>query len=231
MKHMENEDKNCSVASVFSPLRKFWFIKLIKDDSRIFFKDGWPEFSKFHKLEVGFTLVFRYEGNMILNVKVFGLDGCLKDYKQGTVALLRRTGFNVSREKCAEKRTKVTEGPSCSDKQKKRKHDLLMGATPHDQRSNVQHELRTTSNSNVRKKYVISTSYETHETIMSHYNIHKFMPLPKKFGSVSPYILETGEVTVKNEKQETWKVQFNTPSRYNNLCRGWKEFCWQNRIK
>ena len=110
MMHVEDENNNRSVATVLSPRRKTWIIKLIRDHSETFFKGGWPEFSKFHKLEVGFKLVFRYEGNMVFNVKVFGLNGCLKDYNQDAVAILRRTGFNASREKSPAKCASVTEG-------------------------------------------------------------------------------------------------------------------------
>lgn len=44
--------------------------------------------------------------------------------------------------------------------------------------------------------------------------------------------MEKGEITLHNEKEETWKVQFNTtPGSSNNLCRGWKHFCWKNNIR
>ncbi|XP_078182390.1 putative B3 domain-containing protein Os04g0347400 [Carex rostrata] len=109
MMHVEGEKKNRSVASVWSPRHKIWNIKLTRDHSETFFKGGWPEFSKFHKLEVGFKLVFRYEGNMVFKVKVFGLNGCLKDYNQGAEAILRRIGFNASREKSPAKCASVTE--------------------------------------------------------------------------------------------------------------------------
>lgn len=110
MMYMEDEDKSRPVASVLSPLGKPWIIKLSKDRSETFFKGGWPEFSKFHKLEAGFTLVFRYEGNMVFTVKVFDLSGCLKNYNQVALAVLRRTGFNDSREKSPAKCASVTEG-------------------------------------------------------------------------------------------------------------------------
>ncbi|KAF3332155.1 B3 domain-containing protein [Carex littledalei] len=218
MMHLEDETKNRSVATFLSPIGKTWIIKLTRDHSEIFFKGGWPEFSKCHKLEVGFKLVFRYEGNMVFNVKVFGLNGCLKDYNQDAVAILRRTS-------------------SSSVKQTKRKHDLLIDKeTPHHDRSKMRKALGTATNSYVKKKRnknVISVSHQTLITRMSHANIHNFMPLPKIFGSVLPYNLEKGEITVKNEKQETLKIQFNTPAtgNYNNLCRGWKDLCWKNHIK
>ncbi|KAF3332154.1 B3 domain-containing protein [Carex littledalei] len=99
MMHVEDENKSRSVATVFSPRHKTWNIKLTRDrSSDTFFKGNWPEFSKYHKLEVGFKLVFRYEGNMVFRVKVFGLNGCLKDYNQDAEIILRRSGFNASRE-------------------------------------------------------------------------------------------------------------------------------------
>ncbi|KAF3332151.1 putative B3 domain-containing protein [Carex littledalei] len=110
MMHVDNENKSRLFATVLSPIGKTWNIKLTRDHSETFFKGGWPEFSKFHNLEVGFKLVFRYEGNMVFNVKVFGLNGCLKDYNQDAVAILRRSGFNASREKSPAKCASVTEG-------------------------------------------------------------------------------------------------------------------------
>ncbi|KAJ4810646.1 transcriptional factor B3 family protein [Rhynchospora pubera] len=222
MKHIEDENKSRSVASVLSPLKKLCHIKLIKKNSEIFFKEGWPEFFKFHNLEAGFTLMFQYEGNMVFSVKVFGLNGCLKNCKLGAVDL------NGSRKKSAEKCASKKAVPSCSGKQTERKHDMLMGETPRENdRSNIRDELQTPSNSHVKKK---NTSLQTHVTIMSHSKIYNYMNFPKKFGSVRPYILEKGEVTVKNENQDTWKVLFNTCRGYNYLI-GWKEFCFVNGIE
>jgi hypothetical protein len=107
---MEDENMSRPVVSVLSPLRKTWIIKLIQDRSETFLKCGWPEFSKFHNLEAGFKLVFRYEGNLVFTVKVFDCNGCLKNYNQDARAIPRRTGFSESREKSPEKSASVMEG-------------------------------------------------------------------------------------------------------------------------
>lgn len=42
----------------------------------MFFGDGWDELVSALELNEGFSLVFRYEGNMVFTIKVFDKSGC-----------------------------------------------------------------------------------------------------------------------------------------------------------
>lgn len=43
------------------------------------FKTGWEKFAIDHFLEYGDFLIFKYDGNSLFHVKIFGLNGCKKE--------------------------------------------------------------------------------------------------------------------------------------------------------
>ncbi|KAH7657671.1 B3 DNA binding domain-containing protein [Dioscorea alata] len=63
-------DDNHGKATIFS-LGKFWHVKIQADGEELFFGDGWDELVSALELNEGFSLVFRYEGNMVFTIKVF----------------------------------------------------------------------------------------------------------------------------------------------------------------
>lgn len=68
-------DDNHGKATIFS-LGKFWHVKIQADGEELFFGDGWDELVSALELNEGFSLVFRYEGNMVFTIKVFDKSGC-----------------------------------------------------------------------------------------------------------------------------------------------------------
>jgi B3 DNA binding domain len=71
------------MATLFSPIGKFWHIETICTGQDMYFQNGWSKFVKAHELQTGYMIMFRYEGNMIFKVKVFDATGCRKDYFLG----------------------------------------------------------------------------------------------------------------------------------------------------
>ncbi|XP_074588729.1 putative B3 domain-containing protein Os04g0347400 [Curcuma longa] len=68
------------MATILSPLWTFWHVRIKREGGTLSFTDGWREFAQAHDFAVGFFLVFRYQGNMVFTIKVYGFNGCLKDY-------------------------------------------------------------------------------------------------------------------------------------------------------
>ncbi|XP_024186299.1 B3 domain-containing transcription factor VRN1 isoform X3 [Rosa chinensis] len=48
-----------------------WEIGLTSYNKEVWFRKGWPEFSKFHSLEKGYSLLFGYEGDSRFQVSIF----------------------------------------------------------------------------------------------------------------------------------------------------------------
>ncbi|XP_020102507.1 putative B3 domain-containing protein Os04g0347400 isoform X2 [Ananas comosus] len=92
--------KRNATATLFSPLGKFWHITLVRDgDDRLYFDNGWREFSQAHELVAGDFVLFRYEGNMVFKAKVFDTSGCrkLRDDQQDTEEPRTPPGFSAKK--------------------------------------------------------------------------------------------------------------------------------------
>ncbi|KAF2933459.1 hypothetical protein DAI22_04g084500 [Oryza sativa Japonica Group] len=79
--YIAEEHLNIHMASILSPLGKFWRIELEKDELGMFFKGGWLQFLSFHGISPGDVVLLRHEGNLVFKIKVFGINGCKKDLK------------------------------------------------------------------------------------------------------------------------------------------------------
>lgn len=98
-KHLANLD-HCRKATILSPLGKCWHVDLLKcNDSNLYFTTGWKAFTQAHDFIVGLFLVFRYEGNMVFTIKVFDLNGCLKEYNYYPIRYSDQNIDNVSKSK------------------------------------------------------------------------------------------------------------------------------------
>jgi hypothetical protein len=53
--------------------------------SDLFFAGGWSQFLALHDITGANALLLRYEGNMVFTVKVFGLNGCPREFKHKEV--------------------------------------------------------------------------------------------------------------------------------------------------
>ncbi|XP_024932554.2 putative B3 domain-containing protein At5g66980 isoform X2 [Ziziphus jujuba] len=56
-----------------------WHVGLEIIERHLHFTSGWEKFASDHFLEHGDFLIFKYDGNSLFNVKIFGLNGCKKE--------------------------------------------------------------------------------------------------------------------------------------------------------
>ncbi|KAI3968222.1 hypothetical protein MKX01_018525 [Papaver californicum] len=51
-----------------------WHIGMTKAEGLVLFENGWPEFMEFYSICVGHLMVFRYDGNSMFQVHIFGMN-------------------------------------------------------------------------------------------------------------------------------------------------------------
>ncbi|MBA0828100.1 hypothetical protein Goarm_012819 [Gossypium armourianum] len=56
-----------------------WNVKLVQRNDDLLFDEGWADFVADHSLECGDFLVFRYDGDLVFDVKVFDQSSCEKE--------------------------------------------------------------------------------------------------------------------------------------------------------
>ncbi|KAM3314993.1 hypothetical protein ACQJBY_033636 [Aegilops geniculata] len=62
--------------------RRFWDVKVLLDaDGHMYLGRGWEQFARAHDLRLGYFLVFSYNGDAVLTVKVFEVSMCRRHYK------------------------------------------------------------------------------------------------------------------------------------------------------
>ncbi|WRX30349.1 B3 DNA binding domain - like 10 [Theobroma cacao] len=56
-----------------------WVVELVRKDDDLLFVEGWADFVRDHSVECGDFLVFRYDGDLVFDVKVFDQSSCEKE--------------------------------------------------------------------------------------------------------------------------------------------------------
>ncbi|KAI3974602.1 hypothetical protein MKX01_029592 [Papaver californicum] len=51
-----------------------WHVGMTKAEGLVLFENGWPEFMEFYSICVGHLMVFRYDGNSMFQVHIFGMN-------------------------------------------------------------------------------------------------------------------------------------------------------------
>ncbi|XP_031407416.1 B3 domain-containing protein REM5-like [Punica granatum] len=73
-KHMKG--KNSGAVYLKGPSGYYWRVKLIEESGNLYFIRGWPLFVKDHGIQLGYFLVFKFDGDKTFRVKVFNPTGC-----------------------------------------------------------------------------------------------------------------------------------------------------------
>uniref|UniRef100_A0A0E0GZC2 TF-B3 domain-containing protein n=1 Tax=Oryza nivara TaxID=4536 RepID=A0A0E0GZC2_ORYNI len=107
--YITGENLNSNMAIILSPLGKSWRVELDKDQSGVFLGGGWLQFLSFHGISRGDVVIFRYEGNLVFKISVFGPNGRQKDFKAKGISIHQGTGEqqeapSFSRRKCNNKK-------------------------------------------------------------------------------------------------------------------------------
>ncbi|KAE8817154.1 B3 domain-containing protein [Hordeum vulgare] len=62
--------------------RRFWDVKVVLDaDGHMYLGRGWEQFARAHDLRLGYFLVFSYDGDAVLTIKVFDMSMCRRHYQ------------------------------------------------------------------------------------------------------------------------------------------------------
>ncbi|KAL6652967.1 hypothetical protein ACP70R_011892 [Stipagrostis hirtigluma subsp. patula] len=229
-RYVTEEYLNSRMSVIFSPSGKFWRIELENDKSGVFLGGGWSQFLAFHGISEGDILLLRHEGNMVFKFKVFGLNGCQKDFKN------QNCGIEQSIEKQQEsppigKRKSNNEAPSWEgNMRQKSSMTCLNKASPR-----KGHNYQTGPLSWIKKE--ISTS------VLDRFLMEKIMEvggeqecdlyLPVKFcHSIGFRKATTIMLKTAMDSTRSWQVR---GLAYNKGCyllgEGWKSFCQENRLK
>ncbi|TYH78883.1 hypothetical protein ES332_D03G020400v1 [Gossypium tomentosum] len=69
---VKNQGNSMSSPAMLSvPSGEVWKVELTKCNGKIWFENGWLEFSNHYSLDFGHLLVFRYDGNSNFHVVIF----------------------------------------------------------------------------------------------------------------------------------------------------------------
>lgn len=80
-RYIPKEYLNGCMATVLGPLGKVFSVQLEMDRLDLFFTGGWSQFVALHGITEADSLQLRFEGNMVFTVKVFGSNGCQREFK------------------------------------------------------------------------------------------------------------------------------------------------------
>uniref|UniRef100_A0ACD5UAG6 Uncharacterized protein n=1 Tax=Avena sativa TaxID=4498 RepID=A0ACD5UAG6_AVESA len=80
-RYVSEAQQSSKMAIIASQFGKFRPIEVEEDGHGMFLAGGWPQFLAFHGISEGDVVLFRYEGNMLFKIKVFGLNGCQKNLR------------------------------------------------------------------------------------------------------------------------------------------------------
>uniref|UniRef100_A0A0D9W3K6 TF-B3 domain-containing protein n=1 Tax=Leersia perrieri TaxID=77586 RepID=A0A0D9W3K6_9ORYZ len=113
--YLTEENLNSNTANILSSLGKSCHIELENDRSGVFLKGGWSQFLLFHGISRGDVILFRYGGNLVFKINVFGLNGRQKDFRAKSINIHQSTGKQQEapafpRRKCKEKNKKFGKG-------------------------------------------------------------------------------------------------------------------------
>ncbi|GAB4847042.1 hypothetical protein Ancab_026054 [Ancistrocladus abbreviatus] len=91
---------------------KFWRVELERDGLDLFIMKGWEGFVNDNSLERGDFLILSYKGNSLFFVKVFGVNGCMKE--EPVVRLSNISCANIEKEGRGEQDFSLRT-PSCKE--------------------------------------------------------------------------------------------------------------------
>ncbi|XP_031501722.1 putative B3 domain-containing protein Os03g0621600 [Nymphaea colorata] len=72
------EDDDSNDATLNTSVGCYQDIEVLKDSYSMYFQNGWREFVEHHYLQTGEFLVFRYDGSMQFDIKIFDRSACEK---------------------------------------------------------------------------------------------------------------------------------------------------------
>ncbi|XP_074319040.1 B3 domain-containing transcription factor VRN1-like [Silene latifolia] len=205
------------VVSLKIPTGKTWNVKLLKENGRAWFKDGWHEFVNYYSICHGHFLMFTYRGMSQFNMFIFDMTACEIEYPldpQDT-----EVGKTVS-----ETHTKTNScSPSCSSKE----NGMLALVEQY------KRKFGTVTRMDIRKinSYQFENPSFTVLVQPSYVRYMFYVCVPVKFAE--KYLIKTrGSCTLQNANGDTWPIRCegNTP-KFMKLSAGWRKYALDNNLR
>nr|XP_020155821.1 B3 domain-containing protein Os03g0212300-like [Aegilops tauschii subsp. strangulata] len=88
----DHRPKNVKLPQAGSGLRRLWDVEVVIRNDHMYMCRGWEQFVRAYDLRNGYFLVFRYDGDAMLTVKVFNMTMCRMRYQDDDNASNRSSG-------------------------------------------------------------------------------------------------------------------------------------------
>ncbi|KAJ1697159.1 hypothetical protein LUZ63_005671 [Rhynchospora breviuscula] len=195
-------------ASLVTQICKIWRVNVHQNEEGICFSSGWSEFVKAHDLQLGYFLLFRYEGKMVFSVKVFDTTCCLKDYAL-TPCEPKQPTFESSKMPNLKCWTGGRQQTACN-----RKNSYTLGSE------------KTT------KRITGNTDpvTECERTIAQYHISSAYMNFPGMFCKQNG-LTSSRTMKLKDSENHVWTMNFNYNSFDGRLASGWINFTKKNGLK
>lgn len=206
--------------AIISSAGKFWHIKVQETEEGLFFTDGWQEMIKTHGLSEGCVLLFRYEGNMVFTLKVFGHNACEINNFPINSKCFKKTKANVEFNDVGEdSNSSLGQTPlvnNCDET-----NVASPSVPPAHSLSGIKSENETSCTEN-KIQYV----KKIHKTNLVHCRIG----VPIWF-CASVGLKSSHDVTIRDPDRVLWTVFFSYSPQTPRLGKGWSEFCEHHKLE
>ncbi|XP_074318179.1 B3 domain-containing protein LOC_Os12g40080-like [Silene latifolia] len=202
------------VVSLKFPTGKTWKVKLLKENGRAWFNDGWHEIVTYYSICPGHFLMFTYGGTSRFNVLIFDMTTCEIEYPLDSHAPweIQKTKANHTAPTSSKENGMHALGRRCRRK--------FSSATRKDINKINSHQFGNPS-----------FAIRMHPTHVTHTRNNFRMQIPSKYAA-EYFINAQGTGTLQNAAGDTWPIKYNSSSRPKVLkfSWGWKEFALDNKL-
>ncbi|XP_074289798.1 B3 domain-containing transcription factor VRN1-like [Silene latifolia] len=213
----DHGDDLLDVVSLKIPTGKTWKVKLLKENGRAWFKDGWHEIVTYYSICHGHFLMFTYGGMSQFNVYIFDMTACEIEYpldppEVSVPKTVRETQIKTN--PCSPSSSSKENGMLALVGQYKRKFGTL---TPEHTK-----KINSYKFENPFFTVIMQPSYVT-----SKFRVN----VPLKFAK--EYLLKTqGSYTLQNATGDTWPIRCEGSTRRRiNISTGWKKYAMDNKLR
>ncbi|KAJ4791210.1 Transcriptional factor B3 family protein [Rhynchospora pubera] len=222
-------------ASLVTQSCKIWRVDVGQNEEDICLSRGWSEFVKAHDLQLGYFLLFRYEGKMVFSVKVFDTSCCLKDYAL-TPSEPKQPTFESSKviDLMSDVKSESYSGdaqiPVDSGKKRKNASGKAQLVCEEDR-----DEGESIFKSREKKKKIqkSSSTVPWFEKTLSRSSTTKYrasLCVPKRF-CVENGLVSTQDIFLMNSNGNKWRVKLLIRPHNADLSMGWRGFSEENELK
>ncbi|TYG75323.1 hypothetical protein ES288_D03G020900v1 [Gossypium darwinii] len=237
-KFVKNQGNSMSSPAMLSvPSGEVWKVELTKCNGKIWFENGWLEFSNHYSLDFGHLLVFRYDGNS--NFHDISTSRKLREKSQmpcpQPCKMMHSTNSAIKTEiECDGKSEFLAqqiryEGCPARNGDKSTRHRVIQQLKPHEKDDALERASKTFKSENPFFLVVMQPSYVG----LSHSKGYR-LAIPANF--VRKHLMkELCSITLCNSSGKTWIVTFKNnqigKKQTSYLLTGWGTFVHDNNIR